>query len=407
MFPKLPLDVLPDYIENSLQISMTAKTMTITIYNFIVGSYMGDMQILELNPELKRNHEFPQVVKNILYNPELQFSPEMQEFISHMETITIRQILFLIDPMYETNAVYSGLELEISSELSSEILLLEDERFIKEHKICHNEFKFTAIRSIVEPIIISESIDKRNIFATIEQITRYSLKIPIIINIIDCTSSILSELYVNNTNPYVYISVPNCLLHDDDIQYMPVITYDKELGMRWNNYDLDTSSLEDLKIVKDICKNAEITYKFLTTLYKVQVCNMDLVTIFKFLGLLNITKAYDFGSSGKIVFGNLQFTDFVKLCELPAFIKMFANNFDEYFKYNIIAYITKLVKNPKILSRIEHNNNIREILLLEAIEIFRTLQGYFPEDITDLGDFSERTMKDNIRTYLKKNNVHM
>jgi len=388
-----------------MQISMKEKMMTITIYNFIVGSYMGDMQILELNPELKRNHEFPQVVRNILHNPELQFSPEMQEFISHMETITIRQILFLIDPMYETNAVYSGLESETTT--TSETVLLEDGKFITDHTIQHNEFKFTAIRSIVQPIIVSESIIKRNIFEMIEQITRYSSKMPIIINIIDCTSFLLQELYTNNTNPYVHISVPNCLLHDDDIQYMPVITYDKKHGLRWINYNLDSSSLEDLKMVKDIYKNAEITYNFLATLYKVQVCNMNLVTIFKFLGLLNITKAYDFGSSGKIVFGNLQFTDFVKLCERPIFIKMFADNFDNYFLHNIIDYITKLVKNPKILSRISENNNIREILLLEAIEIFRTLQEYFPEDVIDLGDHSERTVKDTIRSYLDKNKVHM
>ena len=405
MFPKLPLDVLPDFIQNNLQISIKEKTMTITIYNFIVGSYMGDMQILELNPELKRNHEFPQVVRNILHNPELQFSPNMQEFISHMETITIRQILFLIDPMYETNAVYSGLESETTT--TSETVLLEDGKFITDHKIYHNEFKSTSIRSIVEPIIVSESIIKRNIFEMIEQITKYTSQIPVLINIIDCTSFLLQELFANNVNLYVYMSVPNCLLHDDDIQYMPVITYDKEHGLRWINYNLDSSSLEDLKMVKDICKNAEITYNFLATLYKVQVCNMDLVTIFKFLGLLNITKAYDFGSSGKIVFGNLQFTDFVRLCERPIFIKMFANNFDNYFLHNIIAYITKLVKNPKILSRISENNNIREILLLEAIEIFRTLREYFPEDVIDLGDHSERTLKDNIREYLRKNNVHM
>jgi len=405
MFPKLPLDVLPDFIQNNLQISIKEKTMTITIYNFIVGSYMGDMQILELNPELKRNHEFPQVVRNILHNPELQFSPNMQEFISHMETITIRQILFLIDPMYETNAVYSGLESETTT--TSETVLLEDGKFITDHKIYHNEFKSTSIRSIVEPIIVSESIIKRNIFEMIEQITKYTSQIPVLINIIDCTSFLLQELFANNVNLYVYMSVPNCLLHDDDIQYMPVITYDKEHGLRWINYNLDSSSLEDLKMVKDICKNAEITYNFLATLYKVQVCNMNLVTIFKFLGLLNITKAYDFGASGKIVFGNLQFTDFVRLCERPIFIKMFANNFDNYFLHNIIDYITKLVKNPKILSRISENNNIREILLLEAIEIFRTLREYFPEDVIDLGDHSERTLKDNIREYLRKNNVHM
>lgn len=407
MFPTLPLDVLPDYIENNLQISMKEKTMTITIYNFIVGSYMGDMEYFKTNPEMKRNHEFPQVVRNILHNPESQFSPEMQEFITHMEKIVINQKLFLMDPMYEDKDSYSGLELEIASELSSGILLLEDDKFIKDHTIQHNEFKFTAIRSIVEPIIISQNIDKQDIFAMIEQISRYTTRIPVLVNIIDCTSFLLLELYTNNANLYVYMSVPNCLLHDDDIQYMPVITYDKEHGLRWINYNLDSSSLEDLKIVKDICKNAEITYNFLATLYKVQVCNMDLVTIFKFLGLLNITKAYDFGSSGKIVFGNLQFTDFVRLCERPVFIKMFADNFDNYFLHNIIAYITKLVKNPKILSRISENNNIRKILLSEAIEIFRTLREYFPEDEIDLGDHSERTLKDNIRAYLDKNKVHM
>jgi hypothetical protein len=300
--------------------------------------------------------------------------------------------------MYETKKEYSGLELQT---------ILEDDKFVQDHKIYHNEFKSTSIKSIVEPIIISENVNEHNIMGMIKQITSYSSKMPVIVNIIDCTSFLLRELFANNSNPYVYISVPNCLLIDDNIQYMPVITYDRQTGIRWINYDIDFGILEDLKTVKDICKNAEITYNFLATLYKVRVCNMDFVTIFKFLGLLNIEKAYDFGVGKMITFNKLNLIDFITLCKKPQFIRMFANNFDEYFKYNIIAYITKFIKNPKILSRIETNNNIREILLLEIYEIFNTLNSYFPEDITDLGDRSERTMKDNIRTYLKKNKVHM
>ena len=220
MFPNLPLDVLPDYIENSMNISMKLDTkLTITVYNIIVGSHMDDMDLLEQGDEYKRNHEFPQVVKNILYDPLLQFSPDMMEFISHLDNVVIRQILILIDPMYETKKEYSGLELQT---------ILEDDKFVQDHKIYHNEFKSTSIKSIVEPIIISENVNEHNIMGMIEQITSYSSKMPVIVNIIDCTSFLLRELFANNSNPYVYISVPNCLLIDDNIQYMPVITYDRQ-----------------------------------------------------------------------------------------------------------------------------------------------------------------------------------
>jgi len=417
--PVLPVEVLPDYIHSKMEMEMEIETETeicskpmIMIYHFIVGSYTMEENIDNPNPKLKRNHEFPQVVKNLLYNPELQFSPEMQEYISHYEHFTIIQKLILIDPMYERNQNLIGLQKEITQRNE----LIQDGKIIKEYEIQHNEFKKTKIQSSLEPIVIPNNIDENQIIELIKIINGYRKQITVLVNLIDCSSRTLPHLYINNQNPFVYLSTPDCLLQDDTIQYMPVITIEEDdkhhnHQIRWCNYETDYKAIEDYKTVMDICKNARITYNFLINIFKRKKIEIDLLTIYKFLGILSVTKEYQLSNGKCFTFSKLTFPDFVELWQQRdisiSFQNIFLGSFDQYFKENIKMYINTLTSNQQLLLQMNAHSSIKDILFQEAWNILRQLKEYFPDDEKiHLPENYLLVDRFKIRDYLEDNGVH-
>jgi len=421
--PVLPVEVLPDYIHSKMEIEIEMEIETeicanpmIMIYHFIVGSYTMEENINNPNPKLKRNHEFPQVVKNLLYNPELQFSPEMREYISHYENFTIIQKLILIDPMYEKNQNIVGLQKEIIQRNE----LIQDGKIIKEYEIQHNEFKKTKIQSSLEPIVIPNDIDEKQVIELIKIITRYanSKQITVLVNLIDCSSRTLPHLYIHNQNPFVYLSTPDCLLQDDTIQYMPVITIQEDdkhhhHQIRWCNYETDYKAIEDYKTVMDICKNARITYNFLINIFKRKKIEIDLLTIYKFLGILSVTKEYQLSNGKCFAFSRLTFPDFVELWKQGdisisiSFQNIFLGSFDQYFKENIKMYINTLTSKPQLLGQMNVFSSIKDILFLEAWNILRQLKEYFPDDEKiHLPENYLLVDRFKIRDYLEDNGVH-
>ena len=423
--PVLPIEMITYYIQNDFEILLPKiekenSYPAITIYHFIVGSHTMEDNINHPNPKLRRNHEFPQVVKNILYNPELQFSPEMQAYISHYETFNIIQKLFLIDPMYATNQDPIGLLKEIA--LWGEVI--QDGKITHECELQHNEFKKTKIQSSLEPVVIPNDIDEKQLLSLIKMITGYANQYQVLINLIDCSSHTLRNLYVHNQNPYVYIATPNCLLQDNTIPYMPVITIQEDkqqcrqqgsqqdtqdiqtITIRWCNYELDRCHIPDYQTVKDICRNAEITYSFLINIYKNKKMEIDLLTIYKFLGLLSVTKEYQLSNGKSFAFNMLTFPDFLELWQLREFQNIFLVSFDPYFKENITMYINTLTSNhrPNLL---DININIRNVLFLEAWNILKQLKEYFPDDEKiPFPEHYSQVDRFKIKDYLEGNGVH-
>jgi len=410
----LPVEVLPDYIQNGIEILLQKENIhpVIMVYHFIVGSYTMEYDIDNPNPKLKRNHEFPQVVKNLLYNPELQFSPEIQAYISHNEHFTIIQKLILIDPMYERNQNIVGLQ----KELTQRNEVMQDGKIIKEYEIQHNEFKRTKIQSSLESLVIPNSIDEKTIIELIELINGYANRIPLLVNLIDCSSRTLPHLYIHNQNPLVYLSTPECLLQDDTIPYMPVITIQEDKihhhkQFRWSNYEADYKAMDDYKSVMDICKNARITYNFLINIFKRKKLEIDLLTIYKFLGILTVTKEYQLSNGKCFAFSGLTFPDFVELWLRRdisiSFQSIFLRSFDQYFKENIAKYINTLISNQQILVRMNAFSSIKDILFQEAWNILRQLKEYFPDDEKiPFPEHYSQVDRFKIRDYLEDNGVH-
>ena len=419
----------------------TINTKEITIYHFIIGSKMHhfisdpDNTMQTLHP---RNHECPQLVKNLFFNPELQFSPEFYYNLSNHETIIIRQVLFLIDPMYNTYPEIEGLFHVFKDKMPY---------LITKHTVEHNEFKKTYIVTKIEPIVIPDRITEQQILHILEVIESFGKFTPILVNIMDCSSSTVKELYTTNTSNRVYITHPNCLIIDTQTQYLPMITLDNIkkrfasnssngivssqeeqsisdiintsnlLCIRWSNYNEDIGHLDDLHGILDICPYSKRTYEFLITNYKDYHCNNSLVAICKIWSLTRVTKEYEFlrmnqgsfeqppsnyiepvrmnqGSFEqpplnyiepdmiKINFNTVSFQTFALYWHsYKTFRDMVLKSMDSYFKYNIKKFIDIVMKKYD-----SHSNqflvryNIVDILKIEAFEIFKLLDKYFPKD---------------------------
>lgn len=410
----------------------TINTKEITIYHFLIGAKMHnfisdpDNTMQNMYP---RNHECPQFVKNLFFNPELQFSPEFYYNLSNHETIIIRQVLFLIDPMYNTYPEIEGF---------FDVFKGKMPYLITKHTVEHNEFKKTYIVTKIDPIVIPERITEQQILNVLEVIESFGKFTPILVNIMDCSSNTVKELYVNNvstvstvstvsnTSNRVYITQPNCLLIDTQTQYLPIITLDNIsnrfssngsnsivssqeeqtssdiynsndiLCIRWSNYNEDVGYLEDLKGISDICPYSNRTYEFLITNYKDIQCNNILVAICKIWSLTRVTKEYELLRMNPDVTTELHIeSDMIKINFNTVSFQLFAlywNSYktfrdmvlevmDPYFKHNIKKFIDIVVKKYD-----SHSNqflvryNIVDILKIEAFEIFKLLDKYFPKD---------------------------
>jgi len=421
MLQVLPIEVLSDYLNHTIfttskqdkQNNEIAQTLTVSIYNIIVGSYMGESDILRLtvqradelgathqNPQYLRNHECPRFVKNIFQNLESQLSPEMLEYISHYENINVKHHLILIDNMYQTETNYYGLCAEFPN-------ITKDGHYILEYDIQHNEYKRTHIQTSIEPVIVPSLTNKHQIYDIIKQLTDYVARLPVLVNIMDCTSSMLTELFVNNDNPYIYLSKPDCLICDAKLEYMPMITFDITNQIRWVNYNLDKVNIPDLIEIKDVCPKSDATYNFLINLYKVQAVNIAFVAIYKMLGTFSVSRNYTLQSGKMITLNNLAFNSFVILWEKePAFPNMLINNFDPYFEPNIKYYMNSLVHNESILAKVQNNTYLKNVLLDEAKKIIAKLNEYFPETPIVLTDEHPITIRDTIKEYVESNGTY-
>jgi hypothetical protein len=133
---------------------------------------------------------------------------------------------------------------------------------------------------------------------------------------------------------------------------------------------------------------------------------IDLLTIYKFLGLLSVTKEYQLSNGKSFAFNMLTFPDFLELWQLREFQNIFLVSFDPYFKENITMYINTLTSNyrPDLL---DININIRNVLFLEAWNILKQLKEYFPDDEKiPFPEHYSQVDRFKIKDYLEENGVH-
>ena len=427
---------------------------TITIYHFIIGSkaYERDFteESLSTQTERPRNHECPKIVENLLFNPDLQLSPDLvQNKFKKNKDITIKQILYLIDPSYINNPNPVGL-LSVINGLPLELTI--------EHNLEH-----INIKSILEPIIVPCDITESHILELISTLNSVKHIYPILINIMDCTSNTCTNLYANGMQNDIqnglysdednlfHITKPKCLIDDSDLQYIPMICLDTSmidsdfdfesesepivkslfeynmLNVRWVNYKNDALIINNMK--PDVylnCPYSKNLFDLVTRLYKVETFEYSLYSINKLWGVTTYTINYTFtindselsfdrisnnssnNSSNKqitINFSKLTFEEFVRFWKYKGFKELPPFNYDYDFIIfcKFINYFIEKYNNGIGHSHLGLNPSIVDFLKVEAFEIFSTLVKYFPCDNKYLSSGYQTVSRESIKKYLIEN----
>lgn len=420
MLPIISFDAIPEYI-NIMDIKNETDLKPnydyiLTVYHFIVGSYMFENDIKHFDIRYQRNHEFPQIVKNLFNNPTIQFSPELNEYFARFENVLIQQVIFLIDPMYSVKTELAGFKTVMPELLP---------KYTFENVINHNEYKQTKYTTTLEPIIIPSIVSEKEIIHLTSELFIYKNANEYVINIMDCTSHTLMDLHINNDNPQIYLAYPDCLLIDTTTQYLPIITLDtnnstdadispdEDKLIRWANYNLDNKLIPDLKKVADYCKSSLNLYNFLINDFKNRAIEIELLTIYKMIGLFTVSKEYILLNGRKFTFKDMTLSAFMELWfSSREFQGIFQSSFDTYFRHNIIKFINNFMEKysmPENTVGIMNSFTMTDAIKKDVWDILVKLNEYFPDDINRVIPPEHYSEVDRlkIRDYIEFNGVHL
>lgn len=433
-------------IPNIIKYCMVSGPNILTIYHIIIGSRVDKYSLTTEDIKLKRNHECPKIIQQLLLNPEQQFSPEFIHYlsISNFKDFTIRNVLFLIDETYKITPEPIGLLHFINN---NNDIFANNDNICLTRELIHNEFNKTIITSILEPYLVPENITEIQVQSILQLISSLGVFYPNLINIIDCSSFATRNIFkesIDNNNNQIHITQPKCLLLDNEEQYNPIITYNSsnsksindddvknkivsddtfdntKISVRWINYDDDKYIVDDLKAVSDYCQFSKNTYNFITILYKRNCIESSLYSLYKLWGYTTFTSNYEINlvdhnlvETNKTIIINISklgFDEFATYWINPQY-----SNFKELsvFKYDydyiiIKKYITKfLLKyiNHEGISYLGLNPSIIDIIKYETFEIFKFLGKYFPEYMKYVPDNSSNISRVMIKDFLNENDV--
>ena len=426
----IEIKLLKQYIFNKISTPFN----TITIYHFIIGSksyeYDFSSESIKKQTSRPRNHECPKIVENLLFNPDLQLSPDiLKNELNKYKDITIRQIVFLIDPSYISQpnpvglfSVINGLPLDLTIE--------------------HN-LENINIKCSIEPVIVSCDITEKHVLELIKSLEMFRSIYPMLINIIDCSSNTCPNIYSNNIgniDNWIYITKPKCLINDAELQYIPMLTFYNsldnpfsnaddsvgseslfkfnKLNVRWINWKDDSIIINKISPSLYInCIYSKNLYDFVIRIYRVETFEYSLFSINKLWGIStytsNHTIKYKENTFSKleiskdiiINFSKLSFEEFAKYWKCKEFRDLSPFNYD----YDFIIFC-KFINNfiAKYSNRIGYsylglNPSIVDFLKIEAFEIFTSLVKYFPKDIKYISSSYQTISRDSIKNYLVDN----
>lgn len=375
------------------------NTFTIVIFHLHIGSKTSTMVHSLPDTPYNHNHEYTHLLQTLFNNPIEQFSPEFISSLSNFsgKDIQLHNIVILFDPHYKVSPELEGFKIEQTIENPISIKAINHNETI----VHHLNDTFTILKSSLEIIQVSCDVKQSDISIFIDIINYLSdsVKIPNLINIIDCSSKTLIEFYAlySNTKSNIHITRPDCALKDNAIISNPIITLDNKKrdpldlinSIRWLNYKDDYKHITDLHTIKDICKASEKSFDFLTELYKHTIGIEFLTCIMKLWARLSYTNTqdiYEDESQCKLVlslkFNDITLIEFINYwTEIKAFREFIFNNSSSDYQYHMMIYINGFVANYKSKSKSKTDVfTLQEALQFEAFEIFRTLMKYCIED---------------------------
>lgn len=396
------VEVIIDNLKSIKQLSIPHE-LSINVISIIVGSFVGYANLHNSDNKYQRNHECPTFVNNLLQTPASQLSPSVLEHIEHnnVETININQYLYLIDPMYsrEEHEIPYGLASVYSSVLKNPIISTSG--IIKHDQLLSKNIKYN---SFLEPYIIPDNIDELQIESIIEKIQNARDRDRdnyLLINIMDCTSNVLRKLWIQNTEPNVYLAMPDCLAIDNLPMYKPVITFSDShewTGCRWINWNRDKDMMTLYKAF------SPHTYEFLIHNYKRMVLETYFIPICKILGRMRISLEYKINADRSIIFSQMTFPEFKYLWtqERALFVPLFISFMDSYYKWNYYKFIDILI-NENIFNE---ELSMQRILLSYLETHLAQLKIFFPDEPIPAFINDEQHLQSDIYNYMHYNGIH-
>ena len=425
---------IEDLLYYILYVDKYNNPFTINIYHIHIGSktHIAIPTYIPINSSsinaslinsTSHNHEFTTFLKSLLYNPLNQFSPE---FISNLHNysntnIRIRNVVILIDPMYAHSPDLEGFR---------EVKNSSDEHI---YQNCNDTF--TLIKTSINIIQVPIDVNEEQIIKIIDILENISNLYSVLINIMDCTTRTLLNLYskynfdnnIHNTHTRIYITRPDCMISDMRAQYNPIFTINMhnyyqqgKLSVRWLNCISDALLIPELDTVLDICSASQITYTFLTESYKYNIGLELLIAIMKLWSRMYYTNEtiisilpdkYDDKTILAVNFSTITFNEFIIYWKTFSLFREFLiNSIDDYYKYSFKIFIDDFVYKYEACNG---QFTIIEALQIEAIQIFKILINYCKKDaryiIENINCLEDNTShlleRKQILDFLKFNNV--
>ena len=449
------IDELNDYVLYNLD----THEQSISIYNIIIGSKTQIDTIDNIDPNICRNHEFPKFVENLMFKPELQMSPSFIQKLSSYKDFTIIQYLFLIDPAYN---IEKYREHSKPVGLLAGISLLPDNLIVK-----HNIINNTLLTVMLKPIIVSYDITEQQIESVLELIYSLGNFYSLLVNILDCSSNTILKMYCKNidnqqSNNKLHLTLPECLLIDSRPQYLPIITYNENVithnentiinntntintintinttntinitnitntatqkqFFRWINYRDDSHLIQYYKEIASFCTIVNNTLKLIIILYKQSAVENSLISLHKLWVFTTYSTDYKIknkninsansansaNSDSTINFSNpnFSFSDFASYWKNNddfRCLSLFDYDSNPIILKKYITYFVNKYHNITGTSYLGLNPSIVDYIKLEAFEIIKTLEYYYPNDIKYVTDVAANITRNNIRDYLTNN----
>lgn len=400
----------------------TSLKLVIPLFTFVVGSNMSQGELLPPDTPYHRNHEYSKFCRSVFEDPLTRISPEMMEYISRFEMVDIHQYVILIDPCYNPTAPFAkqGILHGLKMYFPSLSFPVENNMSFN-----HNDSQITTISSSMDILIIADSVTHNDIYnyLSIIESFREIMFVDYLVNILDCTSYMMRDFWINNSSNKIWISTPECLLLDEQLKYNPMLTISKskltdakrlrigsDIELRWVSFVEDELEFANLESIIDIADqtthkvNILNMYEFLKNDMKIKLLENDILALCKLLALETYTLNFKLSDNTEFIISNITYTQFTDLWHSnKLFSERILNLIDPYFKGNVIKFINKFLAK---LEQRQLNDTIKmSQLYQEEINcIFVKLNTVFPEDFNDT-PVHYPFPQEFIYKYLRKHNI--
>jgi hypothetical protein len=385
-------------------IHTTPTKLVIPLFTIVVGSNMSQGDLTSPESPYYRNHEYPQFCRKLFEDPLTQISPQMMDYITRFEMLDFRQYIILIDPFYTPsianadNGILHGLKKYFPS-LS----------FPVEHNLTfqHNDSQITAVSSLLDVFIVTDSVTANDIYNYLSIIESHNeiMYTDYLVNILDCTSHLLRDFWVNNSNNKIWISIPECMLLDSQLKYNPILTItepkllpttsvkrhrmESNITLRWVSYEEDHAELPNLESIIDIAEhiahksNILNMYDFLKDDMKTNLLQNNILALVKLISLDTYTLMFKLEDSTEFKLSKITYKKFSNLwCNNKLFSNRVLDLIDPYFKSNIVKFTKKFLATLE-KRRLDDTVTMLQLYQEEIDAIFKQLNTVFPDDFKD------------------------